>query len=71
MPPTKSSRRQKSRQAELFPRSKRPVIELDPNHRLVQVTDELDWTELGTCPPPIITHEPYFRLRCLPPKRSS
>lgn len=46
MPPTKSSRRQKSRQAELFPRSKRPVIELDPNHRLVQVTDELDWTEL-------------------------
>lgn len=46
MPPTKSSHRPKSRQAELFPRSKRPVIALDPNHRLVQVTDELDWTEL-------------------------
>jgi len=39
-------RRQANRQAELFSRSKQPVIAIDPNHRLVQVTDELDWTEL-------------------------
>lgn len=41
-----TGRRQATRQPELFPRSKQPVIAIDPNHRLVQVTDELDWTEL-------------------------
>ena len=41
-----ASRRRGSRQAELFPRSKRPVISIDPNHRLVRLTEELDWTEL-------------------------
>lgn len=39
-------RRGGSRQAELFPRSMRPVIALDGNHRLVQLTERLDWTEL-------------------------
>src|SRR5215470_15004576 len=39
-------RRQRSRQPELFARSKRPVIALDENHRLVRTTDEIDWTEL-------------------------
>lgn len=39
-------RRQRSRQAELFPRSKRPVIAIEENHRLVQMTEEVDWTEL-------------------------
>ena len=39
-------RRSGSRQAELFRRSVRPVIALDENHRLVRLTDELDWTEL-------------------------
>ncbi len=34
------------RQAELFPRSKRPTIDIDESHRFVQVTDELDWSEL-------------------------
>jgi len=32
-----------SRQPELFARSKRPTV---PNHRLVQLADRLDWTEL-------------------------
>jgi len=31
-----------SRQADLFPRSKRPTIPIDENHRLVQLTDRLD-----------------------------
>jgi len=44
MPP--ASRRPRSRQPELFPRSKRPIIEITPNHRLVQITEEIDWTEL-------------------------
>jgi hypothetical protein len=44
MPP--ASRRPRSRQPELFPRSKRPTIEIAPNHRLVQITEEVDWTEL-------------------------
>jgi len=44
MPP--ASRRPRSRQPELFPRSKRPVIEIAANHRLVQITEEIDWTEL-------------------------
>jgi transposase-like protein DUF772 len=38
--------RQRSRQADLFSRSKRPVISLDENHRLVRLTEEIDWTEL-------------------------
>src|SRR5262249_23132908 len=33
-------------QVDLFPRSKRPTIGIDENHRFVQVTDELDWTEI-------------------------
>ena len=44
MPP--ASRRPRSRQPELFPRSKRSIIEIAPNHRLVQITEEVDWTEL-------------------------
>jgi molybdopterin converting factor small subunit/antitoxin component of MazEF toxin-antitoxin module len=44
MPPT--SRRPRNRQPELFPRSKRAAIEIAPNHRLVQITEEIDWTEL-------------------------
>ena len=35
-----------SRQPELFPRSKRPMIPIEENHPLVKLTDELDWTEL-------------------------
>ena len=41
-----SRRRPRSRQPELFPRSKRPVIEIAPSHRLVQLTEEIDWTAL-------------------------
>jgi len=41
-----TSRRPRSRQAELFPRSKRSVIEIAENHRLVQITEAIDWTEL-------------------------
>jgi hypothetical protein len=41
-----ASRRPRSRQAELFPRSKRSVIEIAPTHRLVMITEETDWTEL-------------------------
>ena len=33
-------------QAELFRRSIKPVIVIEENHRLVQLADELDWTEL-------------------------
>jgi hypothetical protein len=44
MPP--ASRRPRSRQPELFPRSKQTVIEIAPNHRLAQITEEIDWTEL-------------------------
>ena len=39
-------RRRGSSQAELFPRSKRPTIPIEENHRLVVLTDSLDWTEL-------------------------
>jgi hypothetical protein len=39
-------RRQRSRQGELFPRCRQPVITIAENHRLVQMTDEIDWTEL-------------------------
>ena len=35
-----------NRQRELFARCKRPVIAIEENHRLVQLTEELDWTEL-------------------------
>lgn len=35
-----------SRQPELFPRSKRPTIAIAQNHRLVELTDIVDWTEL-------------------------
>jgi len=35
-----------SRQPELFARSKSPTIPIEENHRLVQLTDKLDWTEL-------------------------
>lgn len=35
-----------SRQAELFPRSKRPTIPIEENHRLVLMTDAIDWSEL-------------------------
>lgn len=41
-----ASRRPRSRQAELFARSKRAMIEIEPTHRLVMITDETDWTEL-------------------------
>jgi len=40
------SRRPRSRQAELFARSKRATIAIAPTHRLVMITDETDWTEL-------------------------
>lgn len=39
-------KRRGSRQAELFPRSKRPTIPIEENHRLVHLADEIDWTEL-------------------------
>ena len=35
-----------SRQPELFPRSKRPTVPVEENHRLVQLADRLDWTEM-------------------------
>ena len=35
-----------NRQRDLFPRSKRPTIPLADNHRLVQLTDTVDWIEL-------------------------
>lgn len=41
-----AARRHRSRQAELFSRSRRSVIEIAPNHRLLMVTEEIDWTEL-------------------------
>jgi transposase, IS5 family len=44
MPP--ASRRPRSRQAELFPRPKRAVIEIAPTHRLLMITEETDWTAL-------------------------
>jgi len=41
-----NSRHRGSRQQELFPRSKRPTIPIEENHRLVRLADEIDWTEL-------------------------
>jgi hypothetical protein len=35
-----------SRQTELFPRSTRPTISIDPNHRLAVLERTIDWTEL-------------------------
>jgi len=35
-----------SRQPELFPRSKRASISVAPNHRLVELTELIDWTDL-------------------------
>jgi hypothetical protein len=35
-----------SRQPELFPRSKRPTVPIEEKHRLVVLTDMLDWDEL-------------------------
>jgi hypothetical protein len=35
-----------NRQRELFARSKSPVVVIEENHRLVQLTEELDWTDL-------------------------
>ena len=35
-----------SRQPELFPRSMLPTIPIEPNHRLVLLTDRIDWTDL-------------------------
>lgn len=35
-----------SQQGELFARSTRPVIVIEKNHRLVRLTEELDWTAL-------------------------
>lgn len=40
------NRRGGSRQAELFPRSMSPTIAIAENHRLVVMTNEVDWTEL-------------------------
>lgn len=39
-------KRRGSRQPDLFPRSKRPTISIEENHRLVELADSLDWTEL-------------------------
>jgi len=39
-------RRQRSRQPELIARSMTSVIAIDEKHRVVQMTDEIDWTEL-------------------------
>jgi hypothetical protein len=39
-------RRSGSRQPDLIPRSKRPTVPIEENHRLVLLTDEMDWTEL-------------------------
>jgi hypothetical protein len=36
----------RKRQTELFARSMKPVIVLEENHRLVQMTEQLDWDEL-------------------------
>jgi hypothetical protein len=34
------------KQLELIPRSKNPLVVIDPNHRLVRLTEALDWLEL-------------------------
>src|SRR5687767_6971085 len=40
------ARRPRSRQGELSARSTKWTIVIDENHRLVMMTDEIDWTEL-------------------------
>src|SRR5438093_431499 len=35
-----------NRQSELFPRSKRPTIPIEATHRLVLLTDQVDWSDL-------------------------
>ncbi len=39
-------RRRGNSQQDLFPRSKHPTIPVEDNHRLVRLTEEIDWTEL-------------------------
>ncbi|HEX7337549.1 MAG TPA: transposase [Gemmatimonadales bacterium] len=36
----------RNRQSDLFPRSKRPAIQLPDNHPIVVLTDTVDWTEM-------------------------
>ncbi len=36
----------RNRQPDLFPRSKRPAIQLPDNHPIVVLTDTVDWTEM-------------------------
>lgn len=36
----------RSRQPEFFPRSKRPIVPIEENHRLVVLAEKIDWTEL-------------------------
>lgn len=43
-----AKRRSQGPQPELFPRSKRPTIPIEPAHRLVLLTDEMDWPALET-----------------------
>jgi hypothetical protein len=42
----RSSRKSGSRQIDLFPRSKRPIIPLADDHPLVVLADTVDWTEM-------------------------
>ena len=35
-----------SGQGELFPRSRQTMIVVDENHRLIRLTETIDWTEL-------------------------
>src|SRR2546428_13595152 len=44
--PSMSKRRRRVGQLELVPRSKRATIEVEPTHRLVELTDRLDWDDL-------------------------
>jgi hypothetical protein len=46
MPQPRSSRKSGSRQIDLFPRSKRPIIPLADDHPLVVLADTVDWTEM-------------------------
>src|SRR5260370_25278704 len=41
-----SKRDRRVRQMELVPRSKRATIDVEPTHRLVELTDRLDWNDL-------------------------
>ena len=41
-----TGKRGRSRQPELFERSRTPTIPVPDNHRLVVMTDEIDWTDL-------------------------